>query len=34
MAKEQPIQFYEGGLHALVKPWNVALERGSDLDEK
>ncbi|GFS26998.1 histone-lysine N-methyltransferase SETMAR [Elysia marginata] len=24
--KEQPIQFYEAGIHALVKPWNVSVE--------
>ncbi|GFR89044.1 histone-lysine n-methyltransferase [Elysia marginata] len=28
--KEQPVQFYEAGKRALVKRWNVALERGGD----
>ncbi|GFR63115.1 transposase [Elysia marginata] len=32
--KEQPIKFYEAGIHALVKRWNVALERRGDYVEK
>ncbi|GFS09029.1 transposase [Elysia marginata] len=28
--KEQPVQFYQAGIRALVKRWNVALERGGD----
>ncbi|GFR58028.1 histone-lysine N-methyltransferase SETMAR [Elysia marginata] len=32
--QEQPIQFYDAGIHALVKRWNVALERGGDYVEK
>ncbi|GFR62198.1 histone-lysine n-methyltransferase [Elysia marginata] len=32
--KEQPIQFYEAGIRAFLKRWNVALERGGDYDEK
>ncbi|GFR83317.1 histone-lysine N-methyltransferase SETMAR [Elysia marginata] len=32
--KEQPIQFYEAGIRALVKRWNIALERGGDYVEK
>ncbi|GFR95579.1 histone-lysine N-methyltransferase SETMAR [Elysia marginata] len=32
--KEQPIQFYEAGVRALVKRWNVDLDRGGDYVEK
>ncbi|GFS18061.1 histone-lysine N-methyltransferase SETMAR [Elysia marginata] len=32
--KEQPIQFYEAGICALVKRWIVALDRGGDYVEK
>ncbi|GFS22286.1 histone-lysine N-methyltransferase SETMAR [Elysia marginata] len=28
LLKEQQIQFYKAGIRALVKRWNVALERG------
>lgn len=32
--KDQPTQFYEAGIHALVKRWTVAIERGGDYVEK
>ncbi|GFS23598.1 histone-lysine N-methyltransferase SETMAR [Elysia marginata] len=32
--KEQPRHFYKAGIHAFVKRWNVALERGCDCIEK
>ena len=28
--KDQPKQFYEAVIHALVKRWTVAIERGGD----
>ena len=32
--KDQPVQFYQVGLHALTKRWTVAIQRNSDYVEK
>ena len=31
---EQSPEFYEAGIHALVRRWNSAIERGGDYVEK
>ena len=32
--KEPSIEFYETGIHALIRMWNIAIERNSDYVEK
>ena len=31
---EQSLEFYEAGIHALIRRWNSAIERGGDYVEK
>ena len=32
--KEQSIEFYEAGKHALIRKWNITIERNGDYVEK
>ena len=32
--KEQSTEFYEAGIHALTRRWNIASERNGDYVEK
>ena len=34
LLKEQPTEFYEAGIYALIQKWNVAIERNGDYVEK
>ena len=32
--KEQPTEFNEAGIYALIRRWNIAIERNDDYVEK
>ena len=32
--KEQSTEFYGAGIHALIRRWNIAIERNSDYVEE
>ena len=32
--KEQSTEFYEAGIHTLIRRWNIAIERNGDYVEK